>query len=142
TSAIGFPVDGLYTGPERVDRLASHRPPINSLTDSRVWLSGSVAAIGVSPWKAAGRYPNTESDSRSRGPEEGARPPQNGGLRPGGQLVGRHRARADPSRNVKSRAQPSRSGGPVPAGIRSGTPVASTRSRARRPETDGSLVPI
>ena len=42
-----LPFDGLYTGPNRADRLASQRPPMSILTRSRAWSSGWVVTIGT-----------------------------------------------------------------------------------------------
>ena len=53
-----LPFDGLYTGPSRADRLASHRPPTSILTRSRVWSSGWVVVIEVSPEKGFERHLN------------------------------------------------------------------------------------
>ncbi len=46
-----LPVDGLKTGPDRLDRLATQWPPISMVTEAGVSRSTSVVVISGSPWK-------------------------------------------------------------------------------------------
>ena len=56
-----LPFDGLKTGPDRLDRLASQRPPISIGTEAGVSRSTRVVAMGGSPWKGFDRHLNIES---------------------------------------------------------------------------------